>query len=506
MFNKNSSIPPLLPDQPQSLLQNRIPSLLSQNISSVPPNDYNENSNDYNENSNERNYEIRRFDRDDTHQIIDTLIDSFSQNKNSIDENCLEIQTTDFKHGLHQSVTSSSKIYLQPPPSLLSLKLDNVSSNQPIQHTNLRMDSSGNLFPIVDEFTTTNFKQNENQKFETSIANESIPIENLLKKPYRDIRPSKLAIILRGLPGSGKSYVTNLIKIEEEKHISNMEKPKVLSIDNYFLTEQEQTINNSKKKQMVMTYEFDASLVNTYERGLIKSFKKTVDDNLFNFIIIDMVNEKIENIEDISSYAKSRGFCIYVIEFDPQFADQYFKRNVHNRTLEEILELKKNWEPLPKHYIKLDISYFNQSNEIENVEMEDVIKQESVSDTDNKIEPMTSIKSKWESNTESSTVPIKSKWDLVSDDKLDKLDGISYKKHKKNNQTELDYALNMEEYISSLNESENSNKKHVKWLDTEEKKKITKQKAIGFCIGQSVEDRKKLSDDYVPSLESYKYI
>lgn len=71
----------------------------------------------------------------------------------------------------------------------------------------------------------------------------------MLCKPGRYKRPAKLVIILRGLPGSGKSYLTNLIKTEEEKHASESDKPKVLSIDNYFSFEHEQLIN--KKKQTV---------------------------------------------------------------------------------------------------------------------------------------------------------------------------------------------------------------------------------------------------------------
>ena len=45
---------------------------------------------------------------------------------------------------------------------------------------------------------------------------------------------------------------------------------------------------------------------------------------------------------------------------------------------------------------------------------------------------------------------------------IDKLDGISYKKQKKSDQNETEFALNMEEYMSSLNDAENSNKKHVR--------------------------------------------
>lgn len=40
-----------------------------------------------------------------------------------------------------------------------------------------------------------------------------LTIETLLCPPGRANRPSKIVIILRGLPGSGKSYIAKLIKV-----------------------------------------------------------------------------------------------------------------------------------------------------------------------------------------------------------------------------------------------------------------------------------------------------
>lgn len=161
-----------------------------------------------------------------------------------------------------------------------------------------------------------------------------------MHKPKRSNRPSKLVIILRGMPGSGKSYLTNLIKSEEEKHASDSEKPKVFSIDNYFITEQEETITNCKqakaKKQTVMKYEYDPSLDEAYQKSLVKSFKKTVDDNLFNFLIVDMVNEKMSQVDEMRLYAKDHGFYTFVIELDHENAEECYLRNVHDRTLQEI--------------------------------------------------------------------------------------------------------------------------------------------------------------------------
>ncbi len=42
---------------------------------------------------------------------------------------------------------------------------------------------------------------------------ETVLIEDLLKTPGRKSRPKKVVIILRGPPGSGKTYVAKLIKV-----------------------------------------------------------------------------------------------------------------------------------------------------------------------------------------------------------------------------------------------------------------------------------------------------
>jgi YLP motif-containing protein 1 len=53
----------------------------------------------------------------------------------------------------------------------------------------------------------------------------------------------------------------------------------------------------------------------TYQQSLVKSFKKTIESNLFDFIIVDMVNEKTVHIEDMYSFAKPKGFQVLATFF-----------------------------------------------------------------------------------------------------------------------------------------------------------------------------------------------
>jgi len=193
-----------------------------------------------------------------------------------------------------------------------------------------------------------------------------IPIEDILQMPKRARRPSKLVIFLRGLPGSGKSHLTNLIKLEEEKNSGD--KPKVFSIDNYFITEQEEVISRTKNKQTTMKYEYDSSLDETYQRSLVKSFKKAVDDDLFSLLIVDMINEKVPMMNEMDLYATTRGFFTFVVDFYGSVSvEQAAARNIHNRTLSEIVKINNEWEPLPSHYTRLNVSLFINQDEIENV-------------------------------------------------------------------------------------------------------------------------------------------
>ncbi|XP_076238357.1 uncharacterized protein LOC143181701 [Calliopsis andreniformis] len=304
-------------------------------------------------------------------------------------------------------------------------------------------------------------------------------VDDLLCPPGRQNRPPKIAIILRGPPGSGKSFVAKLIKDKEVEQGGSA--PRILSLDDYFLVEKEieSTDDNGKKvtvKEMV--YEYEEAMEQSYVTSLVKAFKKNITDGFFNFIILDCINEKISDYEEMWSFAKTKGFKVYVceMEMDLQIC---LKRNIHNRTEDEINRIIDYFEPTPSYHQKLDVNSMLQDQAIEEVHMED------------SEEPQEKAAQQNEEDSQDSQEDIQdavgvSKWErMEAEDKLDRLDGLARKKNEGKVQTMQDF-LQVPDYY---NMEDTSGKKRVRWADLEERKEQEKMRAVGFVVGHTNWDR-----------------
>ncbi|KAK1796267.1 hypothetical protein P4O66_009341, partial [Electrophorus voltai] len=311
-------------------------------------------------------------------------------------------------------------------------------------------------------------------------------VEDLLKPPGRANRPDRIVVIMRGLPGSGKSHLAKLIRDKEVEY--GGAPPRVLGLDDYFMTEvekEERDPDTGKRLKMkVLEYEYEPEMEDTYRNSMLKTFKKTLDDGFFPFIILDAINDKVKYFDQFWSAAKTKGFEVYVAEIS---ADHQMcaKRNIHGRKLKDITKLASSWEPAPFHMARLDIRSLLQDAAIEEVEMEDF----NPSELDTQAE----VKKDDDEELELGYLP-KSKWEMdTSEAKLDKLDGLAGGGKRKRG-TDVsgieDFLQLPDDYASRMSEP---GKKRVRWADLEEKKDADRKRAIGFVVGQT--DWEKITDE-----------
>ena len=119
-----------------------------------------------------------------------------------------------------------------------------------------------------------------------------VMIDSILTGEGRRSRPPKMVIILRGVPGSGKSHLAKLVKNREME--AGGEKMRTMCLDDYF--------------DVDGVYEYEPEMEESYRASFLKSFKKTVDGNLFSFILVDAVHNKVSQFREFWSYAKQNGF------------------------------------------------------------------------------------------------------------------------------------------------------------------------------------------------------
>ncbi|XP_010256515.1 PREDICTED: uncharacterized protein LOC104596878 isoform X2 [Nelumbo nucifera] len=184
----------------------------------------------------------------------------------------------------------------------------------------------------------------------------------LFRKPHRATRPDHIVIILRGLPGSGKSYLAKMLRDLEVENGGDA--PRIHSMDDYFMTEVEKveesegsTSGKGKKRitKKVMEYCYEPEMEEAYRSSMLKAFKKTVEEGMFTFIIVDDRNLRVADFAQFWAIAKRSGYEVFLLEATYKDPMGCAARNVHGFTAYDIQKMADRWEEAPPLYLQLDI-------------------------------------------------------------------------------------------------------------------------------------------------------
>lgn len=137
---------------------------------------------------------------------------------------------------------------------------------------------------------------------------------------------------MRGLPGSGKTHLAKLIK-DKETEIGGSGKVRILSIDDYFSTENEADYNEVcvhvcvsevNKSNLILyvdnfqdgekneAYKYDATMEETYMTALLKVFRTTITGGMYDIIIVDCNNTTLRYYTEFYNFATIYKFTVSI--------------------------------------------------------------------------------------------------------------------------------------------------------------------------------------------------
>ncbi|XP_066321421.1 uncharacterized protein [Miscanthus floridulus] len=356
-----------------------------------------------------------------------------------------------------------------------------------------------------------------------SLENSKVTIINacdLFKPPLRVSRPDHIVIILRGLPGSGKSYLAKALRDLEVENGANA--PRIHSMDDYFMIEVEKKVEDTEgsksssaskgRRQLtkkVIEYCYEPEMEETYRSSMLKAFSKTLDEGNFTFVIVDDRNLRVADFAQFWATAKKSGYEVYLLEAPYKDPTGCAARNVHGFTLDEIKKMAADWEEAPPLYLQLDIhSLFHDDNlrghSIQEVDMdtEDV---DDANDTTSIIAE-NSQKAVQDPPYEGFSKP-EEKWNSEVEDDLDGLKELGQSKWSTDFEDDTEKSKNTEENthaLSGLAQTYSTGRKSVSWGDRFEKggfsisatkRKLTSSLVIGPGSGYNLVSNPLAEDD-----------
>ena len=136
----------------------------------------------------------------------------------------------------------------------------------------------------------------------------------------------KIAIILRGVPGSGKtSFIDLMRKFSDEVSVHSVDDLHVDNVGNFLWDEE--------NEERYYTLNF---------ADFVRSCAEEIP-----LVVCDCINIQVENFQKYVNIAKQFGYFVYVVTPDPPSINQSAKRNKHHVSSEQAREMYKRWEHWP---------------------------------------------------------------------------------------------------------------------------------------------------------------
>ncbi|XP_077240463.1 uncharacterized protein LOC143881327 isoform X2 [Tasmannia lanceolata] len=267
---------------------------------------------------------------------------------------------------------------------------------------------------------------------------------DLFRQPHRATRPDHIVIILRGLPGSGKSYLAKTLRDLEVENGGSA--PRIHSMDDYFMTEVEKVEENEGSKssssvkgkkritRKVMEYCYEPEMEEAYRSSMLKAFKKTLEEGNFTFIIVDDRNLRVADFAQFWAIAKRSGYEVYLLEAAYKDPMGCAARNVHGFSSDDIQKMADQWEQAPPLYLQLNIQVDMDMEDMASNEdglyvMEDgkAIKAIEPPSEDDVPDGLLKVGERWDTEREDPSQGVKelgrSKWSEDVDEDVDRAEG-----------------------------------------------------------------------------------
>ena len=148
----------------------------------------------------------------------------------------------------------------------------------------------------------------------------------------------KTLIILRGLPGAGKSTLTK--KLESDHGVEAV----VCCADDYFYYGKEKIPEN---------YNWDGEKLFAAHKSSLQKCEDAIEEGK-ELIISDNTNIHLRDLKPYAEMAKESGYKIEVHSIVGMSAEESAKFNTHNVPLDVCVKILKKYNPCPNNLIRKD--------------------------------------------------------------------------------------------------------------------------------------------------------